>query len=189
VKGRHVDSVPLRWGLLLLCLSGVACQRPLKPDERALKPDERAQVYSWLQCEECVDGELDRVKSLGRENATGSATVDTLSEDLLGGPSAVRRSNMRRQYESSYTDDSVWTVGAGSAPVLERAEYVDHYFDTFVNLYRTRAAIALAKIGGTKARAILDSALSDHVATGGDTLSSDTRLAVLFARDSILDHP
>lgn len=149
----------------------------------ALTEDERRHVLWWLVCEECIDGELDTVKILGHNKP---ATVDTLGEDLLGGPSATRRDNVRKQFEQSFEEDTAYAVSEGSSLQVDRDEYVDHYLDNFVNLYRVRAARALAEIGGPKAGVILDSAAQGVVRSPGDTLRADAQLAVLFARDSIL---
>jgi hypothetical protein len=174
--------------LLLILLAVAGCDRAGRPartltSQSGLKVAERNQILSWLQCEECVDGELERVALLGKKEA---AAVDSLGEDLLGGPSARRRSNIRQQTESSYVEDSVYAVSVGSQLPGTRSKYVDHYLDNFMNLYRIRAARALAEIGGPKAAAILDSAAHGHVRTPGDTLRADAQLNVLFARDSIL---
>ena len=150
-----------RTGLFVIVLALSGCESP-KPTPRRLAEGragltvaERRQILSWLQCEECVDGELERVRLLGRKEAT---TVDSLGQDLLGGPSAIRRSNVRAQFESSYREDSLYSVSEGSQPPLTRTEYVDHYLDNFINLYRIRAAKALVEIGGPRAAGILDSA-------------------------------
>jgi hypothetical protein len=143
----------------------------------------RNRILDWLECEECVGGELKRVALLGRKEATA---VDSLGEDLLGGPSSRRRSNVRQQIESSYVEDSVNAVSEGSQLPGTRSKYVDHYLGNYINLYRVRAARALAEIGGPKAAALLDSAVHGIVRTPGDTLRADAKLKVRFARDSIL---
>ncbi|MEO7985642.1 MAG: hypothetical protein ABI766_03840 [Gemmatimonadales bacterium] len=148
-------------GLLVIVLALSGCESPKHPPLRlaegrsGLTVAERRQILSWLQCEECVDGELERVPLLAGKEAT---TVDSLRQDLLGGPSATRRSNVRAQFESSYQEDSLYSVSEDSRPPLTRTEYADHYLDNFVNLYRIRAAKALAEIGGPRAAGILDSA-------------------------------
>ena len=171
-------------GALLLLSLAVACQRDLKPRERA-------RIYSWLQCEECVDGELAAVKALGTGWRTGKATVDSLSDDLLAGPSAQRRANVEHQFLVSFKSDSAEAILSVLPSVLPvtSTEYVRHYQDNFVNLFRIRAAIALARIGGSKATAVLDSAVAKHFRTQGDTLRPDAQLDLLFVRDSILGGP
>ena len=149
-------------------------------------PAGRRQVLSWLQCDECTNRELERVRVLGRARATASATLDSLREALLGGPPDVRRSNVRRQFESAYQEDSADAASEGEAPQLTRTEYVDPYLDNFVTVYRVRAARALAEIGGPTAKAILDSAVAGYVRTPGDSLRADAQRLVRFARDSIL---
>jgi hypothetical protein len=174
----HQRSYALAGSFLLICMTAAR--------ERPLTPQERVRIYSWLQCEECVDGELAAVRRLGRSSTTGRATVDSLSEDLLGGPSAERRGNLQRQFLSSYRRVSAYADTIGFGLGVTSVEYVEHYRDNFVNLYRVRAAIALAEIGGPKATAVLDSAAHNALRTRGDTLRADTQQAILFARDSIL---
>jgi hypothetical protein len=172
---------------LALALAGCGSEATRRSE---VTPAGRRQVLSWLQCDECTNRELERVRVLGRARATASATVDSLREDLLGGPAAVRRSNVRRQFESAYQEDSADAASDGEAPPLTRTEYVDGYLDNFVTVYRVRAARALAEIGGPTAKAILDSAVAGHVRTPGDSLRADAQRIVRFARDSILEaHP
>jgi hypothetical protein len=177
-------------GFLLIWIT-VACQRPLTPEERPrqLTPQERVRIYSWLQCEECIDGELAAVKALGSGARTGKATVDSLSDDLLAGPSAERRENVARQFVASFLEDSAHADSAGTRLPVGSIEYAQYYQYNFVNLYRVRAAIALAEIGGPKATAVLDSAVARHSRTPGDTLRGDAQLVVQHARDSILGPP
>jgi hypothetical protein len=174
--------------LLVLALTLGGCQPDQTPrqagqglpEREPVQPD-RERVLRWLQCEECTEGELDSVRSLGSK----PETVDTLSEDLLAGPADYRRANVKEQFESLYTDDSLDAVSEGSQPSLTRAEYVNEYLDNFINLYRVRAARALAEIGGPKAKAVLDSAVSGYARTPGDTLRADAQRRVLYVRDSI----
>jgi hypothetical protein len=144
---------------------------------------DRNSILSWLECEECVDGELERVARLAKKEG---AAVDTLGEDLLGGPSTTRRSNVRQQIDSSYEEDAAYARSTGSQLPGMRSKYVEHYLDNYINLYRVRAARALAEIGGPKAAAILDSAAHGTVRTPGDTLRADAQLKVRHARDRIL---
>jgi hypothetical protein len=165
--------------LLVVCLAAMACQRELTLRERA-------RLYAWLQCEECVDGELAAVTALGKSWRTGGATVDSLSDDLLAGPSAERRNNVAQQFVSSFLEDSAHADSAGTQLPVSSIEYAQYYQYNFVNLYRVRAAIALAEIGGAKARAVLDSAVARYTRTAGDTLRGDAQLEVKRARDGNL---
>lgn len=142
----------------------------------------RQQRLAWLQCVECSGGELDRVVALGR-SSDSSATVETLGQDLRGGPSPAYRANIRQQFDSAYTEDSLDAVEDGDQPVLTRAQYVQPLLDNFVNTYRVRAARALARIGGPAAKVALDSALFARPLTPGDTLRASARLRIRQARE------
>jgi hypothetical protein len=164
-------------------------------DRSPLTPEERSTVTQLLQCEECSDGELVAVTNLA---ARKPAVVDTLSEDLLRGPSRESRSRLRRQFLQTYREDSLFQNSSpeGLRPsghsvalpaVIEPSgEFVDHYLGNYVALYRVRAATALARIGGNKARAALDSALTGHLRLPNDTLRSDVKAAIQLARDRVL---
>jgi hypothetical protein len=147
-------------------------------------PDNRQQLLAWLLCVECSGGELQAVVALGN-SADSTATIDSLRQDVLGGPSPQRRDNIRLQFDSAYTEDSIDAVEEGSAPVLTRAQYVQPLLNNFVNTYRLRAARALAKIGGPVARGTLDSALTPGPLSPGDTLSANARVRMRLMRDSV----
>ena len=147
-------------------------------------PDNRQQVLAWLLCVECSGGELQAVVALGH-SADSTATIDSLRQDVLGGPSPQRRDNIRLQFDSAYTEDSIDAVEEGSAPVLTRKQYVQPLLNNFLNTYRLRAARALAKIGGSVARGTLDSAMTSGPLAPGETLSVNTRVRLRLMRDSV----
>lgn len=173
--------------IILASLSLTACR------SSALTPRERSTLTHLLRCEECSAADFDAVKNLA---ASKPAVVDTLSEDLLRGPSPEQRSRVRRQFLETYREDSLFQDSLPPADVrrsehelplpavVERSdEFVEHYLGNYVALYRVRAASALARIGGDKPRAALDSALAGHLRSPGDTLRSDVRRAIQLARD------
>ena len=165
--------------LVLLLLGAAACQRPLKPAERG-------DVLSWLECEECVDGELSRVIHLGHGWRTGAATSDSLIDDLLAGPGTGRTANISQQFLAAFHDDSVASSTAGGGFPVGSPQYIRHYVGNYVAVYRGRAAIALARIGGKRARAALDSARAGHLRQPTDSLRPDVLDEVAFGLDSIL---
>lgn len=183
-----MTSYPPKGPLLLILLALAGCDsadhtaRPFAARNTGMTVTDRNRILAWLECEECVDEELKGVALLGKKEV---AAVDSLGEDLLGGPSATRRSNVRQQIESSYEEDSVYAVSTGSQLPETKSKYVDHYLGNYINTYRIRAARALVEIGGTRAAAILDSAASGFVRTPGDSLRADAKLKLLFFRDSI----
>jgi hypothetical protein len=159
-------------------------------DSAALTPQERRTVSHLLQCEECSDGELDAVKKLADRKP---AVIDTLREQLLRGPSPEARSRLRRQFLQTYREDSLFQSSSPddlaelhSPAVVESSDqFVNHYLGNYVALYRVRAATALARIGGSKARAALDSAMTGHLPIPGDTLRRDVLIAIRVARSRI----
>jgi hypothetical protein len=145
---------------LLACLLVTAC-----------RTDDSALVSAWLTCIECTDGELDTLKALvGRR----PAIMDTLVAALLSGPSPARRAQIRRELLAAYPRRRPLPVDSN--------EYARVYADNAVAIYRTRAAKALAEIGGPTVRHALDSVL----AFPADSLPPNVRATVQFVRDSVL---
>ena len=94
-----------------------------------LTSEERDTIDYWLFCEECTDGELDSVLSLASRKP--SATTDTLVNDLLQGPSATRRDNLRMQLAKSYSRLADYTGQRGGPSVpLDQAAYVTLFLGT-----------------------------------------------------------
>jgi hypothetical protein len=119
---------------------------------------EQVAINRWLLCEECVSGELDSVV------AVGDRAVGVLGSALQG-PSAARYENVRRQAIESY--DRLKAFAGGSVRTT-RQDYVAHYLDNYVATYQSRAAIALARIGTTRARAALLEAIRSDSAYRND---------------------
>lgn len=106
----------------------------------SLSTADRSDIRRWLLCEECTEGELDRVLRLG------DRAVPALAE-ALEGPPAEGRANMRRQSEDLH---------AGvSSPALSQAGYAGHFESNYIANYQMRAARALSGIGTDRARAAL----------------------------------
>jgi hypothetical protein len=105
-------------------------------------------VTSWLECEECTDGELRRVVSLG------DTAVPTLTAALQNGPPAEIRAQLSKDLLATYGN----LKGYGPVSMTEE-EYVRKYTENAVVLYRVRAAVALGAIGGPEPRRALEGAL------------------------------
>lgn len=149
--------------------------------------DPRGVIDAWLLCEECVDGELAAVLALGSGPGTRGAAVEQLSEGLLAGPSPARVANVRQQFLESFEADSAYGMTVlGVPPVTTLAAYMDHYLENFIAVFRARSAIALARIGGPRARATLDSAIAGGLRDPDAPLREDVRASLMFARDSLL---
>ena len=161
-----------RLALLVIGLGVTACE--------ALEPAERATLDAWLGCTECNEHELDSVLALGGRKR--EATVTALRDGLLDGPSAGLRENFRHQLNSSYDD---LADIRGQATIVPRAEFVRRYMDNLLATYRTRSAVALARIGGADVKPALDSAAANQLRVPGDSLRPRDLDAVRFARDSL----
>lgn len=165
---------------LILCAAGaLACAGP-GPAAAPFTAADRAVIDEWLGCVECSDGELDSVASLAAR--LPDATRDTLRADLFRGPSAARRDNMRQQLSAAYHE--LEPLMPPAAPPVTEQQYVAHYFESLISLYRIRAGTALARTEGSAAVPRLDSAIQGYVETPGDVLRPDVIDALAAVRDS-----
>jgi hypothetical protein len=150
------------------------------PSTAALTLRERRLLTSWLQCIECGTSYIDSVRALGLRKP--QATIDSLRNDLLRGPTTVARANMASQFSTAY-DAIVAEAGPGVINIT-KPQYVDHYLAAFGAQYRRRAAFGLARVGGTAARQALDRGL-DSALSGSPNFGSRVKAALRFARDSL----
>jgi hypothetical protein len=142
----------------------------------------RERIDAWLLCHDCTDGELDSLRADGRAHA---AVVESLSTDLLLGPSPGRRANIGQQLEQSYAVDTAYEIAAGLVPDMTLPDYVTRFTDNYVAVYRAHAGIALAAVGGARAKTALDSAVSGQLRPGSDPIRVDAGEAIKAARDTL----
>ena len=142
----------------------------------------RERIDAWLLCQDCTDGELDSLTALGNLHP---AVVESLSTDLLAGPSATRRSNIQQQVDLSFDADTAYEHSVGAATTISSADYVALYTGNYVAVYRARAAVALAAIGGPRAGTALDSAIADQLRPGSDSLRPDVKQTVVDVKDTL----
>jgi hypothetical protein len=166
----------LPWLLVLACIQSST------PPAASVGLSDREVIDPWLLCQDCTDGELDTVTAAGKLRPT---VVETLSTDLLAGPSATRRTNIRAQVEQSFDRDTAYTNAAGLTPNFASVDYIELYEDNYVAVFRTHAGIALAAIGGPRAKTALDSAVTGALRPGSDPLRGDVQQAVTAARDTL----
>jgi hypothetical protein len=126
----------------------------------------RLALVTWLECEECTEGELEAVQRYG------AAAVPSLGHVLARGPSAASRERVRRHLESSYADILVAAKKGDEKVELSQEEYVKYYLANYVGNYQVRSAQALAAIGGEEARKLLATAIASK------TLRDDVQAAV-----------
>lgn len=154
----------MRASLLLaaLAVGPLACgdsrpgPRSSAPSAPALTiPDrETTTVYSYLECIECVDGELAAVGAL-RDSA-----VAILGQALIAGPPPERVEHLRRHLDSMYALVRDDIAQSGETEALPgRSAYVGVALGNYEATYRSRAALALGRIRTPDARRLLDSAV------------------------------
>jgi hypothetical protein len=109
---------------------------------------------SWLECEECIDGELEAVLELG------PVAVPSLAATLRDGPSPATREKLRRELRIRYGELRDY-VQQHPAAGFDEAEdvWVDEQLANDVARYQARSAEALARLGGPEARRALAEAL------------------------------
>lgn len=144
------------------------------PANPALTSGEEAWIHRWLTCNDCLNGELDSVRSI----ATGKpvATREALRVALFSGPDTV---GLRSRLAASWDRDTAFVRRSGRPP---RPYPLDSSYARTLRridrVHRVRAALALGWINTPETDAILDSA--GTVVTDSIALSF-----VRFARDSL----
>jgi hypothetical protein len=107
----------------------------------------RRVISAWLQCEECVDGELDALVQLGAPLAE-----PTLAATLLGGPSPAARAMREHELRERHPELVEFARSHSHVSVsMDREQYVAAYLANFVALQRTRSAQGLAALRGSGA--------------------------------------
>ena len=173
----------MRWpAVALLAAVLVACGGETRVEEppletapagrrRAPTPEQqvaaRRVIAEWLQCEECVDGELDALVQLGAPLAE-----PTLAATLLGGPSPASLALREAELRVRYLELVEFARSHPHAPVgMDLEQHVATYLANFVALQRIRSAQGLAALRGPGAVSALRK-------TQGLNLRQDVREAV-----------
>lgn len=113
----------------------------------------RKAVVAWLECEECTDGELERLARYGEY------VVPTLVAVLERGPSPATLEKYRLHLESSYRNLIEYSRTHDEVKIDQsEEEYVKQYLENYQAHYAVRSAQALAKLGGPEARRALEAA-------------------------------
>lgn len=110
-------------------------------------------MYSYLECIECVDGELAAVGAL-RDTA-----VPVLGQALIAGPPVERVEHLRQHLDSMYllVQDDIAQSGE-TEDLPDRNASVGVALGNYEATYRARAALALGRIRTPDSRRLLDSA-------------------------------
>lgn len=121
------------------------------PPEKSLEV--RKAVVTWLECEECTDGELERLLRYGE------LAVPTLGAVLERGPSPASLEEYRLHLEASYRKLVEYSRTHSEVKIDQTEdEYVKQYLENYQAHHAVRSAQALAKLGGVEARRILEAA-------------------------------
>jgi hypothetical protein len=113
----------------------------------------RKAVVTWLECEECTEGELEKLLRYGE------AAVPTLAATLERGPSPATLEKYRLHLESSYRNLVEYSRTHDEVKIDQsEEEYVKQYLENYQAHYAVRSAQALAKLGGPVARRSLEAA-------------------------------
>ena len=134
--------------------SAALCLAVLAASCVGIRSDEtHAVIQHWLTCEECVNGELAALRTLG------ASAIDPLSSALLGPPPEVL-ANIRRSSAEAYARASRYSLTLPPAeralrPLGDSAAFVARDVNAFRSLYQVRAARGLHAINPVRARTIL----------------------------------
>jgi len=141
-----------------LVICGCVPKKAEPPTKTSLSPEQAAEsrrtIITWLECEECSDGELEAVVKLG------SIAVPSLAIILREGPSRANRELQRRHLMTTYQRLKSYQAKHPELVLpMSEEQFVGTYMDNYAALYQSRAAMGLAAMGGTDAkRAIEDAA-------------------------------
>jgi hypothetical protein len=129
-------------GVLLGALMLLGCEQ--------LTPADEAKVFTLMECEECVSGEMDSVVAIGRR------IVPLLVGLLRDGPPGERHNLARQHLTSAWHRAREYGLVHGYADsVPSESLYVQTYLDNYVATYQARSAKALGRLGGAEAREAL----------------------------------
>ena len=140
-----------RVAVLALVIVMFGCYRDARwPD---LSERERRLVFGLMECDECASGQADSVVALGQR------VVPTLTTLLLQGPAAEDVIRYRQHLQDLHRRLELYAAThPGTRPPRSDLVYVGRYLNNYIATYQVRAAGALARIGGARARQTLDSA-------------------------------
>jgi hypothetical protein len=112
-------------------------------------------MVAYFECEDCLDGERDALIRLG------PVIVPSLAASLRGGPPPASRETLRAHLVDTYAELRTYSLThPDNASDWSEEQYVRYFAENYVVQYQTRAARALAAIGGPEARAALRQALA-----------------------------
>jgi hypothetical protein len=160
-------SMILTAGLIVLVVALTACQPgtptvetiPLPTSTRLL--DDHEKVERFLNCEDCLDGELDAVLELGdRANPI-------LIDYLVSGPSPETLQSVERGLRESYSQMAEYAKiqeDRTLQPRQSQEAFVSNFLENLVAQYQTRSVRAIVLIGDEEAVEKASSVLEEQLA-------------------------
>lgn len=116
-------------------------------------------MFAWLECVDCLNGQLDSVRALA---ARKPAAVDTLAGDLLDGPPAARVLRVEQQLAAGFdrlrTYANARQIPLATVDGTNKSARVARYRERYRTVFAVRAALALGCIRTSRALQALDSA-------------------------------
>jgi hypothetical protein len=155
IKIRPVIFLAVIFSLAVGVLTG--CPQRGRQGIKDLSPERKTEivrnVLTWLECEECEEGQLERVRK------QGDVAVPTLAAALKEGPSPASLELLRMGLEERYDKLQAYATTHKDMKIDQsKDEFVDHYMGNYDSLYRIRAAEALSAIGSKQSRKALEEA-------------------------------
>jgi len=144
--------------LLIVSLFLVACEK--EQPAKAINPEQaeaaRVALVDWLECEECTENQLKNVMKY--ESQLQPMLVSTLQKGVAPASKELYRRELEKRYDEliKYSE-----THPKSKPTVSKQAFVDLYLGNLNAQYQTRAAQALASIGGKNSRQALQQALKE----------------------------
>jgi hypothetical protein len=140
-----------------MVLVGCAKNDDPKPPDAAQSDAARVAMVDWLECEECEEGQLENVLKYRAQ------LEPLLISTLHKGVAPANRELYKRELEKRYDELVAYSkTHPQGKPTSSKEEFVNLYLDNLTAQYQTRAAQALAAIGGDKSRQALQTALAEQ---------------------------
>ena len=144
--------------VVFVSLFMVACDKEPKPKPLHLEQAELARValVDWLECEECTENQLEKV--MKHDKQLRPMLISTLHKGVAPASSELYRRELEKRYDElvEYSE-----THPNAKPTVSKQAFVDLYLANLTAQYKTRAAQALASIGGKKSRQALQRALDE----------------------------
>jgi hypothetical protein len=142
--------------VVIVSLFIVACdkeQKGLDPEEAELA---RVALVDWLECEECTENQLEKV--MKHDKQLRPMLISTLHQGVAPASSELYRRELEKRYDELVEYSA---THPNTKPTVSKQAFVDLYLANLNAQYKTRAAQALASIGGKKSRRALQQALDE----------------------------